>query len=411
MKGFQMQTIKPKTLGKPIGEAEIFKAFDNLIASKYASLAEVFKTGRLLLIVNDSDRRTPTAKIIKHIDAYLKARTQDFKSKYIDAIIATGSHEPTSEEGLKQIFDEYYELFKPRIKNHKAKEDEFEFMGNSEKGTPIKINKLILGYDKIIAINSIEPHYFAGYTGGRKSLVPGLCHYDTIEANHKMAMDENSKILSLDGNPVHEDMIDITHKIVGKLKSQNSDVVAINCVESGGEIYSISTGDILKGWEILLPKANELFTIPIRGKFDIVIAQTSHPLNKKLYQALKSFENGRIALREGGIIILEAICDDGIGPENFYNLLTSAPTPAEIVENVRRRYTLGAHKTTNLLAFLDKNKLYIVSELPDEIVKNCFCRPFKTVDEALGHAIEELGIDNPRILKIVEANNVVPLVS
>ncbi|MCK5547621.1 MAG: DUF2088 domain-containing protein [Thermoplasmata archaeon] len=247
MKGnIEMETINPRGTLSPIGESEIFKEFDNLVGSKFANLVDFFEASRFLFIVNDQDRSTPTARIIKHMDNHLKAKGGDLRSKDVHVILATGSHGPPKEEELIQILGDYYDILKPRIIIHSAKECDSELIGTSERGTPINVNRLILGYDRILTINSIEPHYFAGYTGGRKSIVPGICHYDTIEANHKMAMDENSRILALKGNPVHEDMMEITNIIVNHLRTLGTDVNAIACVESGGEIYGLSAGDIKK---------------------------------------------------------------------------------------------------------------------------------------------------------------------
>jgi nickel-dependent lactate racemase len=154
--------------------------------------------------------------------------------------------------------------------------------------------------------------------------------------------------LSIEGNPVHEDMMDIAGIIVGYLAKKGTEVMAINCVDIQGVIHGFAAGDIFECWRALIPKCNELFTVKVKGRFDIIIAEAIHPHNRVLYQALKCFENAKLVLRDGGIIILDAKCDGGIGPDNFYNLMTSAPTSEEIIEKVRRNYTLDAQKTTNL---------------------------------------------------------------
>jgi nickel-dependent lactate racemase len=407
----KMEVISPNEMGKPMSDSGIIEQFDNLVASKYSSLAEFMGDGTVLFIVNDVARSTPTAKILALVDKYLGKTGKDLRSRDASVILATGSHGAPPEDGLRKILGDYFEHFKQRLMIHNARECEAEHIGDSKVRTPVKIDRKVLGFDRIIAINSVEPHYFAGYTGGRKSLIPGICHFDTIQANHGFALSENSRTLSLEGNPVHEDMMDIAGIIVGYLAKKGTEVMAINCVETQGAIHGFSAGDIFECWRALIPKCNELFTVKVEGKFDIIIAEAIYPHNRIMYQALKCFENAKLVLREGGIIILDAKCDGGIGPDNFYKLMTSAPTPEEIIEKVRRNYTLDAQKTTNLLEFLENNKMYIASELPDDVVENVYCRPFDDVEKALEKAIKEVGIDNPRVLRMTDAYNVVPLES
>lgn len=403
------EVIGPNEIGKPMSDSDIFKSLDKLVSSKYSSLAEFMADGTILFIVNDVARSTPTAKILALVDKYLGKTGKDLRSRDAGVIVATGSHGAPPEDGLKMILGDFYEHFKQRLMIHNARECQAEHIGDSKVGTPVKIDRKILGFDRIIAINSVEPHYFAGYTGGRKSLIPGICHFDTIQANHRFALSEKSKTLSLEGNPVHEDMMDIAGMIVDYLTRKGTEVMAINCVDIQGAIHGFSAGDIFECWRALIPKCNELFTVKVKGKFDIIIAEAIYPHNRILYQALKCFENAKLALREGGIIILDAKCDGGVGPDNFYKLMTSAPTSEEIIEKVKRNYTLDAQKTTNILEFLEKNRMYIASELPDDVVENVYCKPFGNVDKALENAIKELGIENPRILRMTDAYNVVPL--
>jgi nickel-dependent lactate racemase len=384
----QAETISPNVQSKPMNDSEIIKEFDNLVDTKYSTMADALDANKILFIVNDVARSTPTGKILGLLDRYLEKKGQDLKSRNASIIVATGSHGTPPEDALKKLLGDYFEHFKPKLSIHNGRDCETEFVGKSTMGTPIKIDKKILGFDRIIAINSVEPHYFAGY----------------------FALSENSKTLSLEGNPVHEDMMDVAGIIMEHLSKKDTDLLAMNCVEIQGVIHGFSAGDIFECWRTLIPKCNELFTVKVKDKFDIIIAEAIYPHNRILYHALKCFENAKLALKEGGIIILDAKCDGGIGPDNFYKLMTSAPTPEEIIEKVKGNYTLDAHKTTNLLEFLEKNKMYVASELPDEVVKNVYCRPFEDIDKALENAIKELGIENPRILRMTDAYNVVPLV-
>lgn len=406
---YRMDTISPRKVKTLASEDDLLDAFGSLASDKYDALVEFFTGEAILFIVNDMDRATPTAWILSCLDRYLKEGTGKGLGEHdISYLVASGSHVPPTPEEQRGLLGKHWEEGNCLI--HDAKNGKHEHLFTTSRKTPVMIDSQLTNFKKVIVINSVEPHYFAGYTGGRKSFVPGIAAYETIQANHTHAMSDKSHSLALKDNPVHEDMMEATQ---GTIERLGLDVLAIQSVLSGSDIYSVAAGNIFSTQDRLLGKANTVFCAPTKGFYDIVLARTASPQDAKLYQALKSFENGKIALKSGGILILEAKCDKGIGPSVFFDLLTSSRNPAEIVARVKESYTLGAHKSTNLLQFLEENTLYIVSELDDEVVETCFSTPFKTVDDALAGAVsamKEKGVRVPRILEILEANNVVPLV-
>ena len=191
-------------------EAEVIqRGIQNPINSK--SFDEFIEDARdLLFIVNDHTRPTPTAKVLEAI--YDKIKDKDIKF-----IIATGIHRGPSGEELDFIFGKYHKILKDRIHVDDSKKDEdMVYLGTSSTGTEMYVNKLGVEAHKLVPISSVEPHYFAGYTGGRKSFLPGIASYKTIEQNHKRALHPQAKALVLKGNPVHEDMVDAIKTIAGK---------------------------------------------------------------------------------------------------------------------------------------------------------------------------------------------------
>jgi len=158
---------------------------------------------KLLIIVNDATRPTPTKKVLKFLYPILSQHSN------LKFLIATGVHRAPTEEEYHFIFGEYYEIFKDNIYSHDArKEESMEYLGKSKNGTEMYINKLVSEMKNVIVIGSVEPHYFAGYTGGRKSFLPGVASYKTIEMNHKLALSDEACSLNIQNNPVNEDMID-----------------------------------------------------------------------------------------------------------------------------------------------------------------------------------------------------------
>lgn len=175
---------------------------------------------RVVFIVNDGTRPTPTAKVLKHIYPMIK-------DKNIFFIVATGIHRKPTEDEYRMIFgqDIYEDLKKKgRIHAHDAKNDPMTYLGKSENGTEMYLNKIVAEAKKVVPISSIEPHYFAGYTGGRKSFLPGVAAYKTISQNHYLALQDSARALALSDNPVNKDMMNAMHVL------KNIDIFAIEMV-------------------------------------------------------------------------------------------------------------------------------------------------------------------------------------
>ncbi|MFW6375876.1 MAG: nickel-dependent lactate racemase [Thermoplasmatota archaeon] len=402
-----IEKVGPNISGKGLDKDDIKGHYDKLLNSNYDSLAEFIGDNSLLIIVNDFKRATPTALFLETLDEYLDENDIDIFDRDFNIIVATGTHDPPSEEGFKHILGKYYDDLKSKTIIHKCKENEHVEIGQTSRETRVKIDKNILGYDRIININSVEPHYFAGFTGGRKSLLPGICHWDTIVTNHEYSLDEEAKPLSLKENPMNLDAVEAAEMIKDYL---DSDITSINSVSTSEKVYKVSAGDFFDTFESLIDRSKEIFTTEVSKKADIVIARTAAPGTKNLYQSFKSFENCKHICKDGGVLIMVSECYEGIGPRTFYDLLSSSENPDEIIEEVYDDYPFGGHKATNILEFLENHSITIVSGLDKEIIENCFCDHCKSVEEAVETAVEKLDVKNPHIVEVEEANNVVPII-
>ncbi|MCP4720746.1 MAG: nickel-dependent lactate racemase, partial [Desulfobacteraceae bacterium] len=254
---------------------------------------------KVLVIVNDATRPTPTQKV-------LDAIFDDLSQTQYNFIIATGAHRGPTQEEYLQIFGPYYEQIKENIIVHDAKKEEDHlFLGTSSNGTEMYVNKAGVEADKFIIISSVEPHYFAGYTGGRKSFLPGIAGFKTIEQNHKLALVPEACALALTGNPVHEDMMDA-------IKTVKQEIFSIMTVlDKHHKVYATCAGHIHDSFHAAIDKANEVFAAPLREKADIVVSVVKFPQDIDLYQAQKGIDNAKLALKENGIMILVAKCRCG----------------------------------------------------------------------------------------------------
>jgi len=352
----------------------------------------------LLFIVNDYTRPTPTAKIVEIIYPKIKKENTRF-------IIATGIHRAPTNEEFNFIFGDYYNLLKDRIYVHDARKDEdMVYLGNSSTGTEMYVNKLGVEAHKLVTISSVEPHYFAGYTGGRKSLLPGIASYKTIEQNHKHALNPCAQTLSLEGNPVHEDMVDALKTIKGK------EIFSIQTVLDGEKrIYHCTSGHIYDSFMKAIEKAHEVYCVDIKQKTDIVVAVAGYPSDVDLYQSQKALDNGKLALKEGGILILVSECRSGIGEESYFNLLASSKNPRETLQTIEQGYKMGYHKAAKMAEVASWAEIWGVTGLAEQDIKQAFIKPCQGVQEAIDKAIEKKG-EKAKILFLMDACLTVPKV-
>ncbi|HNZ87987.1 MAG TPA: nickel-dependent lactate racemase [Methanofastidiosum sp.] len=393
--------VEPKEVKGSAKENVLKKAVEN--PTKAMSLSNFLrKHNKILFLINDGQRPTPTKKILDTIYPIMKP----YMNK-IEFMIATGSHRVPTEEEFNNIFGPYYPEFKPKISIHDSRNDQvLEYIGKTSRGTELYINKKVLESDAIVTIGSSEPHYFAGYTGTRKSFLPGVSSIKTITANHKHALHPNSKTLSLKGNPVHDDMEDAVREIM-KLKPN---VFAINVVADGeGNIFDAQAGDIL---EILYKSAkavDELFCVPVPGKADIIISVAPYPMDVSLYQSQKAIENTKLALKDGGILILVSSCRDGIGDKTFYDLLKDNDTPEEVIKATEKNYILGYHKAAKIAELVTCGQIWAITDLEDKILEQIFIVPHNSLQDSINKALSEKGKD-AKVLIFLDGSSTVPLV-
>jgi nickel-dependent lactate racemase len=397
-----VEIVEPQVLdlGTP-EEGMIKRALENPMDSE--PLNEFVEThDSFLVIVNDHARPTPTPKILKHVLPLLR-------EKKFGMIVATGTHASPSEKDLKQlILGEFYDELRENLVIHDSKTAETVDLGKTSKGTPVMINKVVQEFEAFITINSIEPHYFAGFTGGRKSFLPGIAAYDSIEANHSMALLEESRIMALKGNPLAEDLEEAARMAV-----KGHPTFGVNVVLDGAHnIVTVVAGDIFKQLYEGAEVARSIYSPVAKSIPDILVSVVHSPLDQNLYQAQKGFENTLLAIKPGGIMILVAACYDGIGPDDYADMLQSAESPEELAakfEEIKEHYQLGWHKVGSIPPFLTDKDLWMVTEIDNENLDRVFIRGFGSIQEALDAAIEKKG-DDSSILIVKDSGNVCPVI-
>jgi nickel-dependent lactate racemase len=353
-----------KALENPVG----FESFD-----EFNDVAD-----RLLVIINDATRPTPTSKILKYLLPVLSSHPD---AKFL---VATGVHRAPTEEEYKFILGDTYEVFRRRVYAHDSRKDEdMTYLGKSKNGTEMYINKLVSEYKNILVIGSVEPHYFAGYTGGRKSFLPGVASFKTIEMNHKLALSDDACSLALDGNPVNEDMVDA----MNVLKDLN--VFSIQTVLTGDhKLFAVTAGDLHKSFDAAIDLSNQIFCVPLKQKGNIVISAAPYPMDIDLYQSQKALDNGKLALEDEGVIILVSKCRTGVGEDGFLKLLCKADSPKKILEILDEEYKVGYHKAAKMAQIGIRAEMWAVTDLDDNIIKKAMLKPYSDIQTAVNDAVD-----------------------
>ena len=345
-------------------------------------LADFLKDCRsLLILVNDETRPTPTGHVLEYLWPDLAA----FPKKIM---VATGTHKPSTEKGCHRIFDPLWPEVRSQVLFHDCREERgMVFLGETSRGTRVMINQEIMMADRILVIGSVEPHYFAGYTGGRKAIVPGVAAHSTIGANHSLAMDLKAQPLKLEGNPVHEDLEESLRLLpVPPIFS----LMLVLTPEH--RLYAAYSGSIQETLTAAAQKADEVFSLPFQNKADILISVVFPPLDIDLYQSQKPIEHGKMALKEDGILILVMPCPQGPGSPEFQKLILQSGDPEKAKFLLYQPYGLGHHRIIRNLKFLEEGgQVWGITDLDPAFLSQTFIQPKPSLQEAVDMALARKG--------------------
>jgi nickel-dependent lactate racemase len=354
--------------------------------------------GKVLILVNDGTRPTPTARILRMLQPRLRGSEVEF-------MIATGNHRAPTPGEFRSIFGELWPSCRGRTDIHDSKlEAGMEYLGRTRAGTEIILNRKAVHAERLVILGSVEPHYFAGYTGGRKSLLPGVAAYETITQNHRHALCPSARPLALNGNPVHEDMIDALQALDG------GRIFSIQTVlDRQRRVVAAACGDIQVSFEALIPAARQVYCAPIPEKAEVVVCVAQHPMDVDLYQSQKAIENGRHALKEGGVLILVSSCREGLGDREFFDLLSASDDPAAVKERISAHYVLGYHKAGKIAELTAWAEIWALTDLPPAQVRAAHMHPVEDLQHAVDSALARMG-GEAKLLILMDASNTIPIV-
>lgn len=375
------EVLAPKVAPRqPLSDLEIGRALDAPIDSP--PLEELLTPGETVLIVaSDATRATASAQLINLL--VRRVIQQGISPADITIIFANGIHRPTTAAEKQELLTAFITQRIKVIDHNALDEKQLTLLGETERGTPVELNRALTEFSHVILTGGINFHYFAGFTGGRKSICPGLASARTTEATHMLALDferggrrSGVGIGKLDGNAVHEECERVA-ALIGPAFSINA------VVDERGRATQVFAGD----WRAAHRKACDQYlgehSTMIAEKRDVVIASCGgYPYDINLIQAHKTLEMAASACNEGGTIVLLAECRDGLGRPDFLKWFDSKDAAA-LESRLRESYEVNGQTAWSLLTKAERFRVVIVSQLADEEVTRMRMTPARSLNEAL----------------------------
>lgn len=392
-------------IGEENLEAVITAKTDEYVASKSEAelveeaLANPIGTPRLCelakgknkvtLVTSDHTRAVPSKLTLPILLKEIRSGNPDAD---ITILIATGLHRATTEAEQRRMFGDNIVDNEKIVVNDAFKDEDFAYVRTLPSGAELWVNKLALDCDLLITEGFIEPHFFAGFSGGRKSILPGICNAATVNENHsyKAISSPYSTTGVLEHNPIHEDMVCAARAV-------NTQFILNVALNGEKKVIAAFAGDLEEAHATGVKFVRELAQCPsITG--DIVITSNGgYPLDQNLYQSPKAVATAEACCKEGGVIIMCASCYDGMGGTHFEKLIVRGTVDEidEYLSKIPPKETIAEQWCAQIYSrILKKHRIILVTTYLDhDMVRKANMIPASSPDEALAMAYEMLGKD------------------
>ncbi len=389
--------LEPLSSGPPRDEAEVVRlALAQPIGCP--CLRDLVRAGqRVAVITSDLTRPCPSERLLPFLlDELAEAGIRD---EDMTIVLALGLHRPMTEpEIMAAVGPAVYQ--RVRVLNHDPAD--VIRLSITSRGTPIDVFRAVVEADVRICAGNLELHYFAGYSGGAKAILPGCASKATIQANHAMMVMPEACAGRLDGNPVRADLEEGAAMV-------GIDFILNVVVDSEHRIVAAVAGEVTAAHRRGCELVAEQGIVPVAELADIVLASAGgFPKDVNLYQAQKGLDNAAHAVRHGGAIVLVAECREGLGNATFEAWLREASSPDEVLERIQKEFVLGGHKAAAVASVLKKADVCLVSSMPADLVKSCGLISFDDVHQAVRSVLDRQG-ESARVLVMPQAGSVLPV--
>lgn len=357
------------------GTAAVEAALDRPIGTpKLEDLVQVGE--KIAIVTSDITRPLPSKLVLPPILERLE--TAGIKDEDITIVFALGAHRFHTEEEMRfLVSDAIYERYNCVDSDPQA----MTYLGTTDGGTPVSIENRVIEANRRITLGNIEYHYFAGYSGGAKAILPGVSTRDAIQANHSRMLEPGAEAGRADGNPVRQDLEEGIRKFIP------IDFIVNVVLDEHKQIIHAVAGDFIEAHREGCKFLDRLYLKPIQERADIVIvSQGGWPKDLNLYQTQKALDNAKHAVKDGGVIILVGSCKEGLGEEVFERWMTEANTSDELIEQIQVKFELGGHKAAAIAQVLKRAEIYLVSEMERAFVRSIFMEGFDDIASAYAQA-------------------------
>jgi len=381
------------TSERPLTDLEIGAALDTSIGSP--PLDEIVDSSdSVLIVVSDATRPTASAQVVNLLVRRLVQI--GISPARMAVIFATGIHRAVSEQEKVELLTPFIAQRLKVLQHDAYDKARLTSFGTTDTGVEVELSSALRESSRIIVVGGINFHYFAGFTGGRKSICPGLASAKTIAATHMLALDFETGGRKagvgtglLDGNAVHEEC-----ERVAQLVEPAFGVNTI--VDEQKRAVRLFCGDWSRAHRAACEYYLARHSVSLPAKREVVIASCGgFPYDINLIQAHKALEMASYACADGGTIVLLAECRDGLGRPDFMKWFDSADSRA-LAERLRHGYEVNGQTAWSLLTKAERFRVCLISQLPDEQVKRMRMIPTRSVEEALADASDATGFIMPR---------------
>ncbi len=364
-------------------KAEVERALKEPIGSK--RLCEIAKPeSKVAIVVDDATRKAPSEVMLLPVLAELNLA--GVKDENVTVIFGCGTHRTVKPEEATVLLGA--EALK-RVKtiSHDCRAQDLVYVGTTKThGNKVQVNRVFAEADVKLLLGDVGFHYYAGYGGGRKSVLPAVCGEETIKQNHAMLLHANARTGVLEDNPVHRDMTEAA-------RLARIDFIVNVVANKKGEIVKAFAGDLEQAFLEAVKLVDEMYRIIVDRRADIIVVSAGgHPADMNLYQAYKALDNALDAVKRGGVIILVAECPEGHGNQVFYDWMTRLGDLKNVEREIKRNFVLGGHKAYYLLKALQNHQIILVSSLPDYYATSIFkLKTARAVNDAFAEALKIAG--------------------
>lgn len=362
-------------------------------------------TDRVSIVFPDITRPMPRDRVLP----VLLHELAHVPRQNITLINAVGTHRQNTPEELERMLGRDI-LANYRVVQHNPRAEEaMQYVGASSFGNPVKVNAEFLAADVKILTGFIEPHFFAGFSGGPKAVLLGMASFENILRNHSARMigDPQATYAETDRNPIYREMKEIA-RMVGPCFALN---VTLNRAR---QITGVFAGDVFEAHCRGCEFARSVSLQPVDRPFDIVVTTNSgFPLDLNLYQAVKGMDTAARVVRPGGAVVMAAECSHGVPPEgHFRQLLRARSSPRELLEMIEHPgFLMQDQWQVQILArLLLKARIFLHSSLPEEEVRGAHLVPTRDLGGTVRELLAEFGSD-ARLAVIPEGPQVIPCLS